>query len=217
MKSYEEFVIFHQNVRSLRKSLNEICVLAKLHKCSVLCISEHWLAEYQISLLNINNYKLVSHYCRSLNKHGGVAIYFLEGIEASAREDINRLSVSGVFECAASDFKSPSSVKITIVSVYHPPGSEIDYFFSRLEELMNILLYNGEIYFIVGDFNIDISKNTNNAIYFKNLVASYGCYFMVEEHTRVTVNSATCLDNVITNYENATCKVLKTGLSDHFG
>jgi hypothetical protein len=72
-----KFAILHHNVQSLLNKQMKLTVLlnTSLQGIDVLCFTEHWLSEDQIVLLEINNFKLVSKFCRKDCKNGGSCIF----------------------------------------------------------------------------------------------------------------------------------------------
>lgn len=81
---------------------------------------------------------------------------------------------------------------------------------------MSFLINKNDLFFICGDFNIDISKQDKITNQFNSLIQSYNCRFLINDFTRITNKTKSCIDNIITNYENVNCcKVVNTGFSDH--
>jgi len=70
----------------------------------------------------------------------------------------------------------------------------------------------------MGDFNIDISNDDNRGIDFLNTLYSSSFYPTIDKHTRVTENSRSKIDNIITNLQNLGCKsgVILSDISDHY-
>jgi hypothetical protein len=64
--------LFHQNIRGLQCKVDEQnCLLTSYELSpSVICITEQ-----KLSLINLENYCLISQFSRSLNKGGGVSIH----------------------------------------------------------------------------------------------------------------------------------------------
>ena len=86
---------------------------------------------------------------------------------------------------------------------------------------MHKLNQNKSNYAIVGDFNIDALKY-NVATYATdhlNTLASYGCKLFVDKATRVTADSATCIDHVYSNLSahQLETDILMSDVSDHYG
>ena len=56
---------------------------------------------------------------------------------------------------------------------------------------------------ILGDFNIDLSKDDNTKIDFINTLHSSYFFPTINKYTRVTESSKSVIDNFITNIQNA--------------
>ena len=46
----------------------------------IVCVTEHWQSANELTILKLNNYNLISCYCRAKGKHGGAAIYARDNI-----------------------------------------------------------------------------------------------------------------------------------------
>jgi hypothetical protein len=58
-----------------------------------LCFTEHWQKEQQTKFLNIDQFKLVSKFCRNNTEHGGSCIYvrqYLQIKEVNCFQETNR-------------------------------------------------------------------------------------------------------------------------------
>ena len=90
-------------------------------------------------------------------------------------------------------------------------------FLENLDYLLNELRQLKGNPVIVGDFNFDIlAKNEKPGVLsYKTLLKSFDLDFCLREPTRVTENSATCIDHFITeDFHRVT--VIKTTISDHY-
>lgn len=106
--------------------------------------------------------------------------------------------------------------KYCVTSFYHPPQRNdslfLEYFENYLEEIME---YDGNIY-IGGDFNYDLLKDTYYSKKIKEMIHRSGLYQIVNKPTRVTDNSSTLIDYIITNNKNTLHEVHETPrISDH--
>lgn len=69
--------IFHLNMRSLNNKRNSLKILLdSIESPDVVCLSEIWLEEADLLHYVVSGYKLVSYYCRSSDKGGGVAYIY---------------------------------------------------------------------------------------------------------------------------------------------
>lgn len=79
-----------------------------------LAITEHWQDQEQLSAYNMQEYMLISSYCRSRNKHGGSAIYVRNclAVNCKSRDDIVQMSISQILECSALEYCASGSNKL---------------------------------------------------------------------------------------------------------
>ena len=75
------------------------------------------------------------------------------------------------------------------------------------------------IYYIVGDFNINLLNSNNNTVIksYSNMIYSQGCLPIITQPTRITENSSTLIDHVYTNNTTKEMKsfILLHDLTDH--
>lgn len=206
----------HQNVQSVGNCIDELNVfLSNYEECMFLCISEHWKTEVQLTAYGIENFYLVSCFCRQENEHGGSAIYARKSIQCKERTDIKAFSVSGQFECSACEWKI-NKEKIIVMSIYRPPTGDINIFNNNLEEVLCLVCQENAIIIVAGDFNIDLLVDNRNSSDLCSLFSSFNIYPTFLEYTRITSNSKTCIDNIFTNYENVyDAEVIHSLISDH--
>ena len=102
-----------------------------------------------------------------------------------------------------------------LCNCYRPPNDTI--FLDRFEESLGRIEQNREIH-VLGDVNIDFLKN-NTALHkkYSTILSSFNCKQLITEATRVTANSSSVLDHVLTNDlgKVKTCGVLGDSISDH--
>lgn len=168
--------------------------------------------------IHLNDYKLVSNFCRTTSKHGGSAIFCRKSLECKERLDIQKLGITNIFECSACELKSTSG-KLVVICIYRPPSkieSDIEAFIDRYIHSLEILSISSLDFVIAGDFNINvISNEERTAMLFKFITESFGAKLTINVPTRVTAHSATCIDNIITNIHDAIFSVIDSHLSDH--
>ena len=93
---------------------------------------------------------------------------------------------------------------MTIGVVYRHPvyvAEQVESFSKAMEELFSKLSSNNKKFYIMGDFNIDLSKAHSNSFiknYAENLI-SYSVKCTINKPTRGTINSKTLLDHICTN------------------
>lgn len=108
--------------------------------------------------------------------------------------------------------------KILLLSAYRSPSGSIKNFLERFARLLDYCLEWGKI-LVVGDININLLDGRDrNVVAYRNILASHGLVTKIEEPTRVTDTTASCLDHVLTNLAESECRaaVLISELSDHY-
>lgn len=207
--------IFHQNIQSLRAKLSQLEILLSKDNTDILCFSETYLKSQNVGIIQLPGYKLAACFCRSKSR-GGVAIYVKNNINFNSLHCIESLSMYFNFECCGISLPELNCI---IVCVYRTPDSNFNIFIKSLEALLQKIVIRSrhvkKKVIITGDFNVDILENTKRTSVFKNTLLKYNLTLTINEPTRITLRSKTCLDNIITNFKNYSSKVLHLALSDH--
>lgn len=187
-------------------------ITTEFEDIKILCFSEHWKSEEELSCYKINNFTLISNYCRNSGEHGGVAIYVKEGFKAIETKNLCKYSVKGQFECAAIEFKL-NKVIISCIAVYSDGNLEV--MIRQLTIILEKINEHSQV-IILGDFNIDMMQNTKKRNDWLNFLNCYGIFQTVFEPTRITPTTATCIDGIyISVDQDYSTKVLQTHVSDH--
>jgi hypothetical protein len=207
--------ILQLNVRCLSNKLEELEIFFEEHKPDIVCISEHWQKEEAIESITFKNYYLANYFCRSVSKHGGVAILVKSNIQSARVQLIDDLSFEFHCELVAIEI---TCLRVTVISAYHspPPNGNYDFFIDR----MQAALANCKTEFrtiLAGDFNVNLLSNSNISKTFKELCQCFGLTPLFTIPTREFQNSKTCIDNVVTDLLSDPDKLmsLNTGFSDH--
>lgn len=208
--------IFHQNVQSLgNKKLNiEAFISEKSCNFDVMCITEHWLGNNELELYNLNNFTLMSKFCRKNKKHGGSCIFVKSTIESIPYTEFENLNIEEHFE--ASMIELPQ-LKLIIICIYRTPTSNIQVFMENLDIIIHNLLNKGKKVIIMGDLNVNFLVNNNISTKIQSFLNTYGLEAIVNVPTRIGNNSSSAVDQIILNKDlwNYTFKVITTGFSDH--
>lgn len=179
-------------------------------KPTIICLTEtHVTDEIGDTELKIDNYKLVR--CNSSNSRtGGLLTYIREQIqyniikikEIEKNIWISIVKLIGIHQ------------GIVVCNVYHSPNESDGRFIDIVRNECENIIDMGHIV-VVGDFNIDLTKNNH---YSKRLVKEFrgiGCKQYITEPTRVTETSQTIIDLAFSNFHIET-NVLKTPrITDH--
>ena len=211
----QQIGVIHQNVQSLGNSVDSVNNLLKNNpNCKVLCVTEHWKALDELKLLALDDFSLGSFYCRERGEHGGSAVYVHKNLEYKSRNKINKLSVKNVIECAAVECKLKDTILI-IISIYRPPTSNIELFLNILEKFLCDTIDENKKVIVAGDFNIELLKSNEDRTDLLSLLTSFNLEQTIFENTRITANTASCIDNIFINCEYVNSLVVEAFISDH--
>ena len=155
--------IFHFNVQSLKSKICEIESVLKDNPAHCLCINEHWLGGDELDSLVIGGFRLVSAFCRSESRHGGVAVYLRNEIIS---DDLKFSNLSVELHCeAAGIFLNQQATQI--VTVYRSPSGDMDRqactdnIFSNVD-LPDLLVRPVELYHLSDHRGISVSFPGSN-------------------------------------------------------
>ena len=91
------------------------------------------------------------------------------------------------------------------------------HFFEFYNDIVRKLTSEHRNIYITGDFNIDLFKTDNHVNEFLSINSLFGILPVIHTATRITINSATLIDNIFTNVidSNAHCGTFCTDITDH--
>src|SRR6218665_2269861 len=102
---------------------------------------------------------------------------------------------------------------------YRPPGQSSIQFNFQWSELLNAFNIGNKEVYLLGDYNMDLLKNETHrpSANFIDITSSYHFLPVITRPTRVTTNTATLIDNLITNrpLKVIHSSILIEDLSDH--
>lgn len=190
--------MYYANCQSLLKNLDNIKYCVSQIKPLVLCFTETCVTEEIMEHeIEITGYQLIN--CKSHSRHtGGVAIY----IDNNHSFSLIQRNVLPVNTWSLAIKINTYNCSIIICVVYHSPNSSHADFLNYFEELMEDIVNHNAKVIIVGDFNIDLLTEYTYSNKIKNLISSIGFNQLVNVPTRVTADSSTLIDYLITNDTN---------------
>lgn len=160
----------------------------------------------------MDNYKLISHFSRTIAIHGGVAIYGLKKYNCSPIKHVNSVSSEFHFESVGINYKD-----FQILTVYRSPNGDFNMFLEKLSRVLEVITSKNKTKKIIvtGDFNVHFDINEKNTLLVLNTFTSFGFYPIINKNTR----KSHCLDNIFINFNNIifNWNILDTRLSDHLG
>ena len=212
---HKGFVVLHQNIRGLQGGKDLIAdVLFHNKKIDIFSLSETFLRNNVIFDTEIRGYDF-EYKCRSERKGGGVGAYIKHGVPYKRRNDLEVDKVEIMW--LEISFKNTKPFLIGIL--YRPPDSS-NYsntnFPTSLKEILQTASHENKEITIMGDVNCDyFVKDDHKEV--KHIFTAFGLKQLVTKPTRITENSSTLIDVVLTNTpENISqCDTLLSSLSDH--
>nr|CAH7729450.1 unnamed protein product [Callosobruchus chinensis] len=156
-----------------------------------MCVSETWINQsHTASILEIPNYHFF-HKDRS-RRGGGVGIYIRD--EFSSREVFEDFhSCDGIEHIFVE--VTLSKIKILLCVIYRVPSSSAVLFIEQLDNIMSFVTPQYDYVGILGDINIDLLQDHSVL----DCISSYDFVSQINEPTRITPSSATCIDVIFTN------------------
>lgn len=212
--------LIHNNIRSISKNIEEFKLL--LQNCEVefdfIVLTETWRIS-DISLFHIEGYSTVYNE-GNWNQNDGTIIYVKS--DFSHNSDIVEINNIKIITTVVDYSSSIDGKKIIISSLYRSPSSCPLEFINTLRTYLNsINISDHDHHILVGDINIDIMVENQQSSEYLNLLSEYGYISMINEYTRVTPTSKTCIDHIFIKNNNNIIDytipiVLRTNITDHY-
>ena len=202
------------NINSLLSKIDELQEIARKTRATVISITESKLDGSVLDgEINIDGYELVR---SDRNRHGGgVACYIRSDISFNVRGDFSS-EIENIFL----DILLPKTKPILIGILYRPPDQPkfLDNLSTSISQTCS---FNEQEVYILGDLNINLinsQKHTPNGIKrYKEFCSLHGIEQLLTLPTRITKNSSSLLDHVLTNSADRISQfgIVNVGLSDH--
>ena len=212
--SHKGFSVLHQNIRGLDGKKDLLADMLFQHKnVNILSLSETFLSTHHNDC-EIGGY-IFEQKNRKNAKGGGVAAYIKNGVPYTRRDDLENEDLEILWlEIQIKDTKS-----FLLAVTYRPPDTSKHVsksFVKLLEQKMRTVRKENKELIIIGDLNCDYSSpSTHDEI--KATFHNNGFIQLVKDVTRITNNSSTLIDVILTNCPEyiVHTKVLMCSLSDH--
>lgn len=220
-----EITALNLNIRSLcnKKHLFELELSRCKDHADIILITESWLK--MDTIMPLEGYQCADSFIRSIKNGGGTIIYCTNGTSYDQCNMIVSLSLESIIEISAIAVDRIQDSKlekpIYLISIYRPPehGEAFDTFIDRMEALFTLLLNKNLLFFVSGDFNVDLlNKSCSKTVAFSNLLESFSIEPVFRNTpSRVSKSSSTLIDNCFSNIPVKSSTTYDFGLSDHYG
>lgn len=122
--------------------------------------------------------------------------------------------MSGIFECADAECML-GELNLVVIAIYRPPQECTKLFLEKIEGLLATIFQENKLIAIAGDFNIEVIKDNKVGCEFISILNSLHLTQSVQENTRITATSSSCIDNIFTNLRIVDSSVIEYFISDH--
>ena len=211
----------HLNARSLLPKIDEIRLLIERYKdIAMISFSEtHLTPNVSGSEIAIDGYTIFRKDRVNQAKGGGVIMYVLDSLITTRRPDLESSSVESIWI----ELSIRKSRSILLGTIYRPPvGSQYlkAGFNSEFEESLDSALAEEKEIILMGDLNANyLSRQKCDGLSkdLKALIKSMGTSQLIKEATRITKNSNTLIDVILSTHPHnipLQC-VIPLGISDH--
>ena len=154
---------------------------------------------------------------------GGVGLYIKDSLKYKPRDDLT-IFIPHVIETVFIEIDLGNHKNVITGIIYRPntqPLADVDFFISRITEVIQSLNNSNSQFIIMGDFNIDMLKYGSHAktTDFVDTIISEGTLPLITKPTRITEHSATLIDHIHTNIvgKHISSGIVLTDISDHLG
>ena len=215
-------VIGSLNINSLLLHIDEVRCFIKVKGFHIVALNETKVDDtIADKLLEIEGYTL----CREdRNRYGDrVAVHVAESLKHHRRNDPPERGL----EIICLEIEPTGARPFYVVAWYRPPSDPVQTF-TKLERNLEFLDWENNEIILAGDTDSDISlldnspdNNSNaynNASHMAAIFDTLGLKQLIEEPTRLTLNSATLIDHIaVSNPENISeSGTIKAARSDHY-
>ena len=204
---YDNVVIGHINVNSLRSKFIEIDVLLTNSRFEILALSETKLdSSYKDACFNVKNYTLFRQDKRS--NSGGLVIYVKKEIP-STQGPVNLCSEE--LECMSVELNCKGN-KILVMNMYKNPKMTPTSFQNKFTELTEDVLNRYDNVIIIGDLNFNMLESNT----LSRLCPTLNLTNVITEPTCFKSNNPTLIDVMLVTKRKKVIKnfSLDTGISD---
>ena len=211
--------ILHVNCRSIKcnfEALRDFLLDLKF-ECDVIAVSESWLnKDDDLSKIIIEGYTL-ENVNRKNRKGGGVLLYISDALSFIRTEKLCYV-IDDMFECIGVELKMSNCKNISVICIYRTPNTNLHEFNQHLTGILKSV--ENKSVLLAGDFNVNLLHvhSCESTREFLDCLYGYGFYPLIDKPTRVSLESATLIDNIFTNiYKPCRSKIVVTAnVSDHF-
>lgn len=205
--------VFALNIRSIFANFDELVLLLNSSNSNfdIIVLTETWLL-YDFKF-ELNGYNIINS-LGIINKNDGVTVFIKNSLK------LINISYNMITDCNSIEISLNIDNKfINIIGIYRSPNSNIDKFLESLNNYLEHLDDHNKRFIIAGDLNINI-MDTNVSSDYLNIMASNNFISCINNFTRVTNTTKSCIDHIFTKNIDIHCInsfILECSITDHYG
>ena len=210
--------VAHINIRSLRNKLDEVRMLLHISRVDTLAITEtHLDRKISNRQLEVANYKFIRRDRNSDTIGGGCLIYIANHICSTRLTSLESPDIEGIWLKI-----HINSSSLVVGTIYRPPSDSM--FFDRFHIMLEKTWLKHRNVVIVGDLNCDFTRSMQSLItstsgrkQLQSILSQFNYMVVNDQPTRVTSDTSTLIDLVITSSRNLikSTRAIELGISDH--
>lgn len=212
--NFQNFFLIHQNIQSMRSNFNILSVNLASFKSlpQMIFLSEVWIGSDEVSLYQLDNYKVYDG-CNNTYRSGGVVAYVRDNLSCNFK----------VYKLKSADLMSVcfniGNVEWCVVCVYRLQFIGVKVFIDELSDVFNKIKTNNVV--IVGDMNLNILSLDNDTKEYLLMLSARGFKSILNCPTRVKGQSKTCIDHIFLRSRESSqfcysANAVNLNIADHF-
>jgi hypothetical protein len=143
---------------------------------------------------------------------GGVVIYISNSLKWSLISNVHR---SKTWITAIDIHTNEYAGRYCII--YKSPREKINDFIEILDDFLGQFAAINNNFVLIGDVNINVLKRKDkNVKKYLELLTQHNLHQLINEPTRTTAKSSTCIDHLITNNRKTNWRINENTVTDHF-
>lgn len=210
--SCAEISLLNFNIRSYNAHSDELfCSFEDKSYPHIFVLTETWFSSENTQ--DLTGYTCF-HTVRSARRSGGVSVFVKSSLNPNFLENFSYVDNDIEICTVAFNFCGSNFV---VLGIYRPHSGTIDKFSEALTNILISLNSHSKTILIMGDFNIDLLKDTNDIENLKNQMHSFHFLNCITIPTRFSANSVpSLLDHIwINNAIDYRCGVVTANIADH--
>lgn len=213
----DEFRVFHNNIRSVARNIDELMVFLNAINIEydIIILTEVWEIP-SVCLYDIEGYHLYYNE-GDINRSDGVLVYARTSISEVCKkiyimQEINVKILEIFFSYCDKTF--------SVSAVYKSPTICCREFIFYLDGYLSHKK-KCDCELIVGDLNINILDDSESSVQYLNVLSEYGFVSCINEFTRVTDRGGSCIDHIFLKSrlfceDDINALVYEHQITDHF-